>query len=187
MKSSWISSFGLFTGGKSFYSVFGMLGLMLLPDILQGTQESHFFWMASVIRGHQKCRAAKVILLMAGCPLCSKLMTVVRRFFGTTMLSSMNTRPKLLDNFLLYGRYSSGISSCCCLSRHTSVFSRLASFVVSVMSNCKSVEVFLRFSHCLFQVPVILFFSGYFWSVSHLHVLDTLYFDIACPVYCRYF
>ena len=102
--------------------------------------------MASVIRGHQKCRAARVILLMAGCPLCSKLITVVRKFFGTTILSSMNTRPNLLDNFLLTGRYSSGISSCCCLSRHTSVFSRLASFVGSVISNCRSVETFFSVS-----------------------------------------
>ena len=88
-------------------------------------QDSHSFWMASIIRGHQKYRAAKFILLMAVCPLCSRLMTVLPKFFCTIFLSSMKTRPNLLDNFLLNVWSSSGISSCCCLSRHTRVFNSL--------------------------------------------------------------
>ena len=108
-------------------------------------QVSHFFWIASDIFGHQKCRAARVILLMAGCPLC-RLITVVRRFLGTMILSSMKTRPNRLDSFLLCNWYSSGIISCCCLSRHTRVFSKFGSFVVSFMSSCRSVEKFFSVS-----------------------------------------
>ena len=145
MKSNWISSFGLFTGGRLFFSVLGILGFILLPGILHGMQVSHFFWNASVIFGHQKCRAARVILLMAGCPLCKKLIIVIRRFFGTIILSSIKTRPNRLDNFLLFIWYSSGIS-CCCLSRHTRVFSKMGSFVVSFISSCKSVEKFFSVS-----------------------------------------
>ena len=62
--------------------------------------------------GHQKCRAARVILLVAGCLLCRRLITVVPRFFGTIILSSMKTRPNRLDNFLLYIWYLSGIILC---------------------------------------------------------------------------
>ena len=83
---------------------------MFLPDILHGRNDSHFFCIASVIRGHQKCRAARVILLMAGWPLCNKLITVARRFFGTMILSSMKTKPNLLERFLLCVWYSSGIN-----------------------------------------------------------------------------
>ena len=109
-------------------------------------QVSHFFWIASDIFGHQKCRAARVILLMAGCPLCRRLITVVRRFLGTMILSSMNTRPNRLDSFLLCIWYSSGIISCCCLSRHTRVFSKFGSFVVSFKSSCRSLEKFFSVS-----------------------------------------
>ena len=56
---------------------------MFLPDILQGLHDSHFFYISSVIRGHQKRRAASVILLMARWPLCNKLIMVVRELFGT--------------------------------------------------------------------------------------------------------
>ena len=146
MKSNWISSFGLFIGGRLFFSVYGMLGLILLPHNLQGIQVPHFFCIAPVIFGHQKCLAARDILLMAGCHLCSRLMMVVRRFLGTIILSSMKTRPNRLDNFFLCGWYSPGIKSCCCRSRHTNVFSKLVSFVVSVISNCRSVEKFFAVS-----------------------------------------
>ena len=112
---------------------------MLLPAILQGTQLSHFFWIASVIRGHQKCLAAIDILFIAGWPLCKRLIIVVLRFFGTMILSSKKTSPYLEDNFFLYMEYSSGMLSCCCRSRHTSVLSRLGSLVVSVINNCRSV------------------------------------------------
>ena len=130
MESNWISSFGLFTGGRLFFSVLGIFGFILLPDILHG----------------KKCRAARVILLMARCPLCKRLIIVVRRFFGTIILSSMKTRLNRLDNFLLFIWYSSGIISCCCLSRRTRVFSKLGSFVVSFISSCKSVEKFFSVS-----------------------------------------
>ena len=119
---------------------------MFLPDILQGRQVSHFICIASVIRGHQKCLAARVILFMAGWPLCNKLMTVARRFFGTIILSSMKTRPNLLDSFFLCVWYSSGISSCCCRSRQTKVFSRIGSLVFSVIRSCNSVEKFFSVS-----------------------------------------
>ena len=125
---------------EGFFSVFGMLGLLFLPEILQGRQDSHFFCIASVIRGHQKCRAARVTLFMAGWPLCNKLMTVARRFFGKRILSSMKTRPNLLDSFFLCVWYSSGISSCCCRSRQTKVLSRIGLLVVSVTRSCRSVE-----------------------------------------------
>ena len=115
---------------------------MFLPDILQGMHDSHFFWMASVIFGHQKCLAAAVILLMAGWPLWSKLMIVVLRFLGTIILSSMKTRPNLVDSFFLCGKYSSGICSCCWRSRQTNVFSSVGSFVVSFISSCRCVEKF---------------------------------------------
>ena len=46
--------------------MFGMLGLMFSPDILQVMHDSHFFCIASVILGQQKRRAVIVILLMAG-------------------------------------------------------------------------------------------------------------------------
>ena len=91
----------LFTGGRLFLFRTGLLGLMLLLDIMQGMQVSHFFWIASVIFAHQKCRATRVILLMTGCPLSNRLNTSVRRFFGTTILSSRKTRANLLDSFLL--------------------------------------------------------------------------------------
>ena len=146
MKSILISSFGLFNGGRLFVSVLGMLGLMFLPDILQGRHDSHFFCIASVIRGHQKCRAVRVIILMAGWPLCNKLITVAPRFFGTMILSSMKTKPNLLESFLLCVWYSSGINSCCCRSRQTRVFSRVGSLVVSVINSCKSVEKFFSVS-----------------------------------------
>ena len=133
MKSIRISSFGLFNGGRLFVSVLGMLDLLFLPDILQGRHDSHFFCIVSVIRGHQKCRAARVILLMAGWPLCSKLTTVARRFLGTMILSSIKTKPNLLESFLLCVWYSSGINSCCCRSRPTRVFSKVGSLVVSVI------------------------------------------------------
>ena len=113
INSNCIFSFGLFRGGRLFISVLGILGLMFSSDILHGRHDSHFFCFASVIRGHQKCCAAKVICLMAGWPVCSKLMLVVRRFFGTIILSSIKTKPNLLDNFFLCVWYSSGISSCC--------------------------------------------------------------------------
>ena len=77
---------------------------------------------------------------------CRRLITVVRKFFGTIILSSMKTRPNRLDSFLLCIWYSSGIISCCCLSMHTRVFSRLGSFVVSFTSNCRSVEKFFSVS-----------------------------------------
>ena len=71
---------------------------------------------------------------------------MVRRFFGTMILSSMKTRPNQLDSFLLCVWYSSGIILCCCRSRHTRVFSKLGSFVVSVISSCRSVEKFFSVS-----------------------------------------
>ena len=43
IKSNWISSFGLFNRGRWFVSVFGMLGLIFLPDMLQGMNDSYFF------------------------------------------------------------------------------------------------------------------------------------------------
>ena len=58
------------------------------------------------------------------------------------ILSSMKTRPNLVDSFFLCGRYSSGICSCCWHSRQTNVFSSVGSFVVSFISSCKSVEKF---------------------------------------------
>ena len=66
MNSNWMFSFDLLSLSSWFISVLGMLGLMVLPDILQGTQFSHFFCMASVIRGHQKCLAAIDILFKVG-------------------------------------------------------------------------------------------------------------------------
>ena len=39
--------------------------------------------------------------------------------------------------------YSSGIISCCCISRHTSVFSKFRSFVGSVIKSCRAIENFL--------------------------------------------
>ena len=80
---------------------------------------------------------------MAGCPMCRRLITAIRRFFGTLILSSMNTRPNRLHSFLLCVWYSSGIISCCCRSRHTSVLSKLGPFVVSVISSCRSVAKFI--------------------------------------------
>ena len=125
MKSNCISSFGFLAVVADFFSVLGMLGLILLPAILQGTQLSHFFWIASVLRGHQKCLAAIDILFIAGCPLCKRLIIVVLRFFGTIILSSKKTSPYLEDNFFLYMESSSGMLSCCCRSRHTTDFSIL--------------------------------------------------------------
>ena len=63
------------------------------------------------------------------------------------ILSSMKTRPNLLDRRLLNVWYSSGIISCCCLSRHFRVFSKFGSFVTSVISSCGSVEKFFSVSH----------------------------------------
>ena len=160
---------------------------MFLPDILQGRQVSHFFCIASVIRGHQKCRAARVILFMEGWPLCNKLMTVARRFFGTIILSLMKTRPNRLDSLFLCVWYSSGISSCCCRSRQTKVFSRIGLLVVSVVRSCKSVEKLFSvsltacsrsqlFSSCaaiLGACPILTYWTLFtptyraqFWSVS---------------------
>ena len=119
---------------------------MFLPDILQGRHVSHFFWIASVIRGHQKCLAVRVILLMAGWRLCRRLIMVAPRFLGTMILSSMKTRPNRLDSFLLCIWYSSGISSCCCRSKLTSVFSNVGSLVVSFITSCRSVEKFFSVS-----------------------------------------
>ena len=93
MKSNWISPFGAPNGGKLFCSVLGMLGLLLLPESLHGMQWSHFCCIASVNLGHQNCFADRVILLMAGCPFCNRLLTVVRRLSGTIILSSKNTTP----------------------------------------------------------------------------------------------
>ena len=162
MKSNWSSWFGLFTGGRLFFSVLGIFGFIPLLDILHGMQVSHFFWIASVIFGHQKCRAARVILLMAVCPLCKRLIIVVRRFFSTIILSSMRTRPNRLDNLFLFIWYSSGIISCYCLSRHTRVFSKLGSFVVSFISSCKSVEKFF----CVSRTACSRFQSFFFSSNS---------------------
>ena len=136
----------------------GYIRFYTLTRHFAGMQVSHFFWIASDIFGHQKCRSARVILLMAGCPLCRRLITVVRRFLGTMILFSMKTRPNRLDSFLLCNWYSSGIISCCCFSRHTRVFSKFGSFVVSFMSSCRSVEKFFsvlrtacsRFQSCFF-------------------------------------
>ena len=102
---------------------------MLLPNILHGTQPSHFFGIASISFGHQKCLPAIDILLMAGCPLWRRLIIVFRRFFGTIILSSKNTIPYLVESFFLYMMYSSGMLSCCWRSKHTSVLRRLGSFV----------------------------------------------------------
>ena len=87
-KSIWISSFSLLNAGNWFVSVLCKLGLMFLPDILHGMHPSHFFCIASVIFGHQKCLAAMDILLMAGWFLWRRLITVVLRFFGTIIRSS---------------------------------------------------------------------------------------------------
>ena len=78
-----------------FTSVFGMFGSMYIPDILQGMHDSNFFCIASVSLGHQKCRAAVVILW----PLCNRLIMVVRKFFGTMILFSIKTRPNQLGSF----------------------------------------------------------------------------------------
>ena len=94
----------------------------------------------------QKCLAAIDILLMAGCPLWRRLIIVFCRFFGTIILSSKNTNPYLVESFLLYMVYSSGMLSCCWRSRHTSVFRRLGSFVVSDISYWRSVEKFFSVS-----------------------------------------
>ena len=71
---------------------------------------------------------------------------VALRFLGTMILSSMKTSPNRLDSFLLCNWYSSGINSCCCRSKLTSVFSSVVSLVVSVISNCRSVEKFFSVS-----------------------------------------
>ena len=71
---------------------------------------------------------------------------VTLRFLGTMILSSMKTRPNRLDSFLLCIWYSSGISSCCCRSKLTSVFSNVGSLMVSVISSCRSVEKFFSVS-----------------------------------------
>ena len=186
MKSNWISMFGLFTGGTLFFSVLGIFGFILLPDILHGMQVLHFFWIASVIFGHQKCRAARVILLMAGCHLCERLITVVRRFFGTIILSSMKTRLNRFDYFLLYIWYSSGIISCCCLSIHTRVFSKLGSFMVSFMSSCKSVEKIFSVSRTACSRFQSFFSSAAILGVSHLHISDALYSNVSFPIYRWY-
>ena len=76
---------------------------------------------------------------------------VALRFLGTMILSSMKTRPNQLDTFLLCIWYSSGISSCCCRSKLTSVFSSVGSLVVSVISSCRSVEKFFSVSRTVFS------------------------------------
>ena len=139
MKSNWISSFGALNGGRQFCSVLGIFGLNFLPESLHGIQLSHFLCIVPDSFGHQKCFAAIVILLMAEWPLCSCVMTVVRRFVGTIIFSSKNTNPYLVDNFRLYWLYSSGILSYCFLSKQTRVFSNFGSFVVSVINNWRSV------------------------------------------------
>ena len=135
MKSNWISSFGALNGGKQFCSVLGIFGSRFLPERLHGIQLSHFLCIASDSFDHQKCFAAIVILLMVGWPLCSSVMTVVRRFVGTMIFSSKNTSPYLVDSFRLYWLYSSGMLSYCFLSKQTRVFSNFGSFVVSVFNN----------------------------------------------------
>ena len=99
---------------------------------------SHFFWISSRL-------VARDILLVAGCPLCNSW--IFRRFLGTMILSSINTRPNRLDSFFLCARYSSGFRSCCWRSRHTRAFffSRFGSLVVSVMRSWWSVENFFMF------------------------------------------
>ena len=150
MKSNWISSFGEFNGVKWFCSVLGKLGFKFLPESLHGMQLSHFLWIASVSFGHQKCFAAMVILLIAGCPLWRSEMTVVLRFAGTIIFSSENTNPYLVDNFRLYWLYSSGMLSYCFLSKHTGVFNTLGSFVVSVINNWRSVANYFSVSLTVF-------------------------------------
>ena len=71
---------------------------------------------------------------------------VALRFLGTMILSSMKTRPNRLDSFLFCIWYSSGISSCSCRSKLTSIFSSVGSLVVSVNSSCRSVEKFFSVS-----------------------------------------
>ena len=91
---------------------------------------------------------------------------VVRRFFGEIILSSMKTRPKRLESFFC-DWYFSGIKSCCCRSRQTSVFSRLGSIVVSVISSCRSVEKFFSVSLTACSKSQFLFF---FPGLSLVHV-----------------
>ena len=144
MKSNWMSSFGALNSGKRFCSVLGIFGLRFLLESLHGMQLSHFLCIASDSFGHQKCFAAIVILFMAGWPLCSSVMTVVRKLVGTIIFSSKNTSPYLVDSFRLYWLYSSGMLSYCFLSRQTRVSNIFGSFVVSVIDNWRSVANYFR-------------------------------------------
>ena len=135
MKTTWSISCGEFNGGRQFCSVCGIFGLRFLPESLHSMQLSHFLWVASESFGYQKCFATIVILLMAGCPLCRSLITVVRRLEGTIILSSKNSSPYLVDNFCLYGLYSSGMLSYFFLSKHSMVHRSFGSLAVSVINS----------------------------------------------------
>ena len=187
MKSNWISSSGVSNGARLFVSAFGILGLLFLPDILQVMHDSHFFRIASVILGHQKCRAAIVILLMAGWPLCNRLMMVFQGFFVTMFLSSIKTKPDRLDSF-----------SCAADTRPSLVCAvdvlsePMSSAGLDRWWSRSSVPAGLLKNSFQFpgqsaEIPVVVLLYCNFWGMSDFDVLDDLYPDVTCPIYCGNF
>ena len=80
--------------------------------------------------------------------------------------------------FLQLCRYSSATLSCCCLSRHTSVFRGVRSSVVFV-------NISRRWAAKFFSVvPVVWFFSGCSGCVSLFNVFDDFHTDILCRINC---
>ena len=83
-----------------FFSDSGFCGFIVLPAILHGMRLSHFACISFVRFGPQNCFAAPDILLMAGCPICSKVITIPRKACGITILLSKKSMLKLVDKGL---------------------------------------------------------------------------------------
>ena len=72
---------------------------MFLPVILQGIHLSHFCSISLLIFDHQNGFAAYVILLMEGCPLYKRVITVFLKFFLVQLPCRKTSRRILLIIF----------------------------------------------------------------------------------------
>ena len=120
-----------------------------------------------------------------------------RIYFGLP-LSSLAIRDSLGQGFCLLEKpdqtcriflciwFSACIISCCCRSRHTTVFSKFGQLVVFVIINCRSVEKFLQVYPTACSKSQLLS-SKYSWCMSHFDVLDAFQSEISCPVTRWYF
>ena len=89
VKSSWITSPGVFGGSVSvFFSVWGFCIFRFLPALRQTEQVFHFFSMSSRIFGHQIIAASLHVLLIPRWPRRRALSAAYRRVFGIRMRSS---------------------------------------------------------------------------------------------------